>query len=186
VGSKHFVHISDQTTGRYRQKIMIKIAGIQMEPFLMDKDKNMAKCLELLATASMQEASLIIFPEATLTGYMFNSLDEALPIAEPVPGPCVERMEYSCRELNVYSVFGMLERGNLGRCYNTSVFVGPDGFIGKYRKLHLPYLGIDRFVNHGDLPLKVYDTDIGKIGLGICYDLDFPEHARTLTYLELK
>lgn len=52
-----------------------------------------------------------------------------------------------------------------------------------YRKLHLPYIGIDRFLNHGDLPLKVYDTDIGRIGLGICYDLDLSEHARTLTLL---
>ena len=143
----------------------------------------MTRCLELLVTASKQGARLIIFPEATLTGYVYDSLDEALPMAESVPGTSVERMAYHCRELNVYAVFGMLERGDQGRCYNTAVFVGPDGFIGKYRKLHLPYLGIDRFVNHGNLPLKAYDTDIGKIGLGICYDLDFPEHARTLTLL---
>jgi predicted amidohydrolase len=162
---------------------MVKIACIQMEPFLMDKDKNMTKCIELLTTASKQGARLIIFPEATLTGYVYNSLDEALPFAEPVPGVSVAKMAHSCRELNVYAIFGMLERGDQGRCYNTSIFVGPGGFIGKYRKLHLPYLGIDRFVNHGNLPLKVYDTDIGKIGLGICYDLDFPEHARTLTLL---
>ena len=60
------------------------------------------------------------------------------------------------------------------------MLLGPTGLLGKYRKLHLPYLGVDRFVNHGDLPLTVYDTDIGRIGLGICYDSGFPEHARVL------
>jgi predicted amidohydrolase len=56
----------------------------------------------------------------------------------------------------------------------------PSGLIGKYCKLHLPFVGADRFLNHGDLPLEVYDTEIGKIGLGICYDMNFPEHGRTL------
>jgi predicted amidohydrolase len=162
---------------------MIKIAGIQMEPVIMDTEKNLARCLELLVAASKQGARLVVFPEATLSGYVYNSLEEARPFAEPVPGPSVERIVDSCRELDVYVVFGLLEAGSQGKCYNTAVFAGPDGFIGKYRKLHLPYLGIDRFLNHGDLPLKVYDTDIGRIGLGICYDLDFPEHSRTLTLL---
>jgi predicted amidohydrolase len=162
---------------------MIKIAGIQMEPLIMDRDRNMARCLELLVAASKEGARLIIFPEATLSGYVYHSLDEALPFAEPVPGPSVERIMDSCRKLDVYAVFGILEEGSESRYYNSAVLVGPHGFIGKYRKLHLPYIGIDRFLNHGDLPLEVYDTDIGRIGLGICYDLDFPEHARTLTLL---
>jgi predicted amidohydrolase len=162
---------------------MIKIAGIQIETFLMDKERNITRCLDYLAMASKDGARLVVFPEATLTGYVFDNLNEALPFTEPVPGPSVERIITCCREFNVYTVFGLLERGDNSRCYNTAVLVGPDGFIGKYRKLHLPYIGIDRFLNHGDLPLRVYDTEIGRIGLGICYDLDFPEHARTLTLL---
>jgi predicted amidohydrolase len=162
---------------------MIKIAGIQMEIFLMDKERNITRCLDFLSMASKEGARLVIFPEATLTGYVFNNLNEALPFAEPVPGPSVERIIACCRESHVYTVFGLLEQGGQSRCYNTAVLVGPDGFIGKYRKLHLPYIGVDRFLNHGDLPLRVYDTDIGRIGLGICYDLDFPEHARALTLL---
>ena len=163
--------------------MMLKIAGIQMEPFIMDKERNLARCLGLMGTAAKEGARLMVFPEATLSGYVYNSLEEALPFAEPVPGPSVERIMDSCRELNVYVIVGVLEKGSQSKYYNTAVFVGPDGFIGKYRKLHLPYIGLDRFVNHGDLPLKVYDTDIGMIGLGICYDLDFPEHARALMLL---
>jgi predicted amidohydrolase len=162
---------------------MVKIAGIQMEPLIMDRERNVARCLELLALASKEGARLIIFPEATLSGYVYNSLDEAIPFSGPVPGPGVEKIIDACRKLEVYAVFGVLEEGGQGKYYNTAVFAGPGGFIGKYRKLHLPYLGIDRFLNHGDLPLKVYETDIGRIGLGICYDLDFPEHARALTLM---
>lgn len=87
-----------------------------------------------------------------------------------------------CRELNVHVIVGLLEEDR-DKHYNTAAFVGPFGLIGKYRKFHLPYVGIDRFINHGDLPLQVYDTDVGKIGMGICYDLDFPEHARVLALL---
>ena len=160
----------------------IKIAGIQMEPVILDKDRNLARCLELMKTAAKEGAQLIVFPEAALSGYVFRSLDEALPLAEPVPGPSTERIMDSCRKLNLYVIVGLLEKGR-SKYYNAAAFMGPSGLIGKYRKLHLPYLGIDRFLNHGDLPLKVYDTDVGRIGLGICYDLDFPEHARVLALL---
>ena len=59
------------------------------------------------------------------------------------------------------------------------VLVGPDGLIGSYRKTHLPFLGVDRFVIPGD-ELQVFDTALGRIGLIICYDLRFPEVTRTL------
>jgi predicted amidohydrolase len=52
--------------------------------------------------------------------------------------------------------------------------------VGKYRKTHLPHLGVDRFVAPGDAPLDVYDTAIGRIGLNICFDVRFPEPARVL------
>jgi predicted amidohydrolase len=72
----------------------------------------------------------------------------------------------------------MLEReGDVLR--NTAVVVGPDGLLGRYRKTHLPYLGVDRFVTPGD-ELEVVDTPAGRIGVEICYDLRFPELTRAL------
>jgi 5-aminopentanamidase len=159
-----------------------KVAGVQMTPVLADSAGNLARCLELMRTAAAQGAQLIVFPEAALSGYVYGSLEEALPVAEPVPGPSTDRIADSCRELNVHVVIGMLEKdGN--KCYNAAVFVGPAGLIGKHRKLHLPYVGVDRFVDRGDLPLRVYDTDLGRIGLSVCYDLDFPEQSRVLALL---
>jgi predicted amidohydrolase len=64
------------------------------------------------------------------------------------------------------------------RC-TTPPFIGPDGHIGTYRKSHLPYLGVDRFVTPGD-ELPVWDTPLGRIGVEICYDLRFPEVTRAL------
>jgi predicted amidohydrolase len=72
----------------------------------------------------------------------------------------------------------MLEReGDTLR--NTAVLVGPDGLIGRYRKTHLPFLGVDRFVQAGD-DLPVFETPLGRIGIEICYDLRFPELTRSL------
>ena len=157
----------------------VKIAGVQMEPRILETERNLARCLELTEIASREGARLIVFPEVALSGYIFTSLDEALPFAEPIPGPSTEAILSACRELNVYVIIGLLEEEG-GKYYNAAAFLGPQGLVSKYRKLHLPHLGIDRFVNHGDLPLTVHDTEVGRIGIGICYDQRFPEHARVL------
>jgi predicted amidohydrolase len=60
------------------------------------------------------------------------------------------------------------------------VLIGPDGILGTYRKAHLPLLGVDRFATSGDTGFLVWDTDIGRIGIAICYDLRFPEAIRAL------
>lgn len=160
----------------------VKIAGMQIDSKILDKEQNLKRCLGLIQTAAGNGAHLVIFPEAILSGYAFSSLEEAFPVMETVPGPGTERIGEYCRKFNVHTIIGLLEKDK-GRYYNIAAFIGPGGLIGKYRKLHLPYAHIDRFLNHGDLPLKVYDTEIGKVGLGICYDTAFPEHARALTLL---
>jgi predicted amidohydrolase len=157
----------------------VKVAGVQMEPKILEKERNLARCLELIRATAKEGARLIVFPECALTGYLFTSLDEALPMAEPILGPSTEKILAACHELNVYVVVGLLEKDG-DKCYNAAALLGPQGLVAKYRKLHLPYLGVDRFVNHGDLPLTVYETEVGRIGMGICYDARFPEHARVL------
>jgi predicted amidohydrolase len=109
---------------------------------------------------------------------MFESGDEALPFAEEIPGPTTAALERECARLGLHVVCGLLERdGDALR--NAAVLVGPDGLIGSYRKTHLPFLGVDRFVVPGDA-LRVFDTPLGRIGIEICYDLRFPEVTRTL------
>jgi predicted amidohydrolase len=161
------------------QKQTVKIAGVQMEPKILQKERNLARCLEFIQLTAKEGARLIIFPECALSGYIFSSLEEAMPVAEPIPGPSIDQIHALCKELQVYVVMGLLERDE-DKCYNTAALLGPEGVVGKHRKVHLPCVGIDRFVEHGDIPFAVYDTMAGRIGMGICYDGIFPEHARVL------
>jgi len=163
--------------GRY-----VRVAGIQSNPKILEKEKNLEKCLESIKVASGEGAELLVFPECSLTGYCFSSLKEALKVAEPIPGPSTKAVASLCRELGVYTVIGLIERDD-DKCFNSIALLGPEGFVGKYRKLHLPYLGLDRFASHGDLPLKIFDTEVGKIGMNICFDSRLPETARVLALL---
>ena len=154
------------------------VAVAQIEPQLAEKERNLDACLARMDEAATAGAQLLVLPECAIPGYMFDSADEALPFAEEIPGPTTETLERECRRLGLHVVCGLLERdGDALR--NTAVLVGPDGLIGTYRKTHLPFLGVDRFVTPGDA-LPVFETPLGRIGIEICYDLRFPEVTRTL------
>jgi 5-aminopentanamidase len=161
---------------------IISVAGVQMDPKLAAPADNLSRILDSTDTAARAGAQLVVFPEAAITGYVYRSLEEAMPVAETIPGPSTDVLVEACRKLKVHVAVGMLEKEG-DRAYNASALIGPDGLIGKYRKLHLPFLGVDRFVRPGDSAPKVYDTALGRIGLAICYDLDFPEYARVLALL---
>jgi len=160
----------------------VKIAAVQMEPGLMKNRENLASILGGVSEAVAKQANLVVFPECSLSGYIFHSREEALPFAEAVPGPSTEEVASRCRELGVYVVFGLLEREG-DRLFNAAVLVGPQGLIAGYRKNHLPFLGVDRFVDIGDRPFAVHQTPIGSIGLYICYDIVFPESSRVMTLM---
>jgi predicted amidohydrolase len=154
------------------------IAVAQTEPKLGEKERNLDVGLALLEESVALGAELLVLPECAIPGYMFGSLEEAMPYAEEIPGPSTDALEAACRRLGAHVVCGLLERdGDLLR--NAAVLVGPDGLVGSYRKTHLPFLGVDRFTTPGD-ELPVFDTSLGRIGIEICYDLRFPEVTRTL------
>jgi predicted amidohydrolase len=101
-----------------------------------------------------------------------------------VPGPETDRLVECAKELGVHMVVGFLEKDpEQDKCYNSAVLVSPQGIIGTYRKTHLPFLGVDRFLDPGDGPLRVYNTPVGILGINICYDCNFPENARVMTLL---
>jgi predicted amidohydrolase len=156
----------------------MRVAVAQLNPKLAEKKRNLEACLARLDEAAAAGAELVVLPECALPGYLFESAEEALPFAEEIPGPSTDALEDACRGLGTHVVCGLLERDG-DQLRNAAVLVGPDGLVGTYRKTHLPFLGVDRFVAPGD-DLNVYDTPIGRIGLEICYDLRFPEVTRTL------
>src|SRR5262245_37294458 len=155
------------------------VAGLQCDPQIARPDLNLAMIADLSARARDAGARLAIFPECAVSGYCFDSLEEALEVAEPVPGPSTEALVAIAGRLNLQLVVGMLEQAG-GRLYNVAALVGPNGLIGTYRKIHLPFLGVDRFTAHGRDGFQVYDTQLARIGVNICYDCSFPESARVM------
>ena len=163
------------------QESMVTLAAVQMEPKLGCKDENVRKSLDKIREAAAKGANLIVLPELCNTGYMFNSRQEAYECAELVPGgPTCSAWEKIAHELGVYIVAGITEVDTDGvRCFNTAVLIGPDGYIGKHRKLHL-WCDDKIFFEPGDLGYQVFDTPIGRIGMLICFDMWFFEDFRLL------
>src|SRR5579864_7476306 len=139
---------------------LIRVAAVQMEPRLGDVSANRAAILHKLREAATAGARLVVFPECALTGYGFASKAEALEHAEPIPGPSVRQVASACAELGgggVCAVFGLLERDG-PRLFKACVLVNESGLIGSYRKIHLPFLGVDRFADPGDRPFAVHEA----------------------------
>jgi predicted amidohydrolase len=151
----------------------------QIEPRLGEVARNLEACLGRLEEAAAAGCELLVLPECALTGYVFDSPEEARGVALEVPGAEVETLEAACARLGVHAVCGLLEcDGDVLR--NCAILTGPTGLVGRYWKSHLPYLGVDRFVAAGDGPFEPFETPLGRIGIEICYDLRFPEVTRAL------
>jgi predicted amidohydrolase len=159
------------------------IAGVQLDVRLGDNKHNLERIRTRLHDAARLGARLIVFPECALTGYCFDSKDEAWPHAEPIPGPSTAALAQECRALNVFAAVGMLEAGPGAALYNACALIGPAGVMANYRKIHLPFLGVDRFTTPGDQPFAVHDLGGLRVGLTICYDGSFPEATRCLALL---
>jgi len=166
-----------------KERFDVALAQIDCKPG--DKVGNLKKIEQAAVRAQKQGAELLILPELSLTGYVVR--DQIYELAEEIPGPSVKRIEAFAKKAGLHIIFGMpeLSKNTQATLHNTAVLVGPKGFIGKYRKMYLPTHSIfeeKRYFRPGYQP-AVFDTDLGKIGLIVCYDIYFPEVVR-LTRLE--
>jgi len=160
-----------------------KIAGVQMDISIGDADANLASMERLATTATKDDADIVVFPECTLTGYCFESFEDAIAVAQPLSGSHVRRVVSMAGQLKTRILFGMLELDNSGdspKIYNVVVLVDQDGVIASYRKTHLPTLGVDRFTTPGDRATEIVRLPEINLGMNICYDCSFPETARVL------
>lgn len=165
------------TTGVLNQ---YRVAAIQFEPVLGAKAENIARLLALVETAAQGGARLIVLPEMATTGCSWHSRDEIRPHVEPIPGPTTDAFSAITREYDCYIVIGMPEVAPQTGCfYNSAALVGPQGFVGVYRKTH-HFAGDMTWAKHGDLGLPVWETPLGRIGILICMDAGYFEPARLL------
>lgn len=156
-----------------------------MDIKLADPKSNVETMRDYLRQTTDAGTEITIFPECTLSGYCFESFEEAFEVSESISdGPSIKAMMLACRELETHAIFGFLERDG-ERIFNTAICTGPSGLVASYRKVHLPTLGVDNFTTPGEgasifeLKLKGQDDPI-RIGMNICYDCSFPEAARVL------
>ena len=155
------------------------LASIQFQPKVGEREQNLAAIERLVTSAVNQGAHFVVLPELAVSGYVFADATELKQMAGPVPGgKSALRLIELARDLGIHLVTGIAEQDG-ENVYNTALLCGPDGYIGKYRKLHLWNAENDLF-NKGDLGFPVFETGLGRIGLAICYDGWFPETYREL------
>lgn len=161
-------------------KSKIKLALAQIRSKRENKTENLHKIEKLTIEAKQQGADIVIFPEMSLTGYVLH--DQVYELAETIPGSSTQKVESLAKNTGMHIVFGMPELSEKSQAtiFNTAVFVGPKGLIGKYRKMYLPTHSVfeeKRYFRPGYQP-ATFQTDLGAIGLTICYDVFFPEVFR--------
>lgn len=155
----------------------MKAGFIQLTPQLCNLDATLDKVGSLLREAP--DADLLVLPELCNSGYNFPTRKDAFEAAEEISNSrFVRLLEEHCRQRKTYVVSGFNEKDGF-KLYNSTVLIGPEGYIGKYRKIHLFYNEKDIFCS-GDVGLPVFETPIGKIGMLVCFDWVFPEVWRIL------
>lgn len=165
------------SNAKSRQESVVRVACLQMEPIVGEKDRNVKHSLEMIGKAADNGAKLLVLPELCNSGYVFNSRDEAFALAEAIPeGPTTQAWMKVAKERGLYIVAGISERED-DCLYNSSVVVGPEGYIGTFRKVHL-WNEENLYFEPGNLGFPVFSTPIGRIGTFICYDGWFPESYR--------
>lgn len=155
----------------------VRIACLQMEPRIGEKNRNVVHGLEMIQGAAAAGAGLVVLPELCNTGYVFETREEAFDLAEAIPeGPTTRAWAEAAADHGIYIVAGVAELDDRA-LYNAAVVIGPRGHVGTYRKNHL-WAAEALFFEPGNLGVPVFRTDIGRVAVAICYDLWFPETFR--------
>lgn len=166
---------------RLEQAGSVRIGLAQLNSVIGDSAANLERAEEYIARAAAESCDLVMFPELYLQGYRADDL--YADIAEPIPGPSTRRLAELAELHDLYIVMGMGRREETfpHLVYNSLCFVGPEGLLGYYDKVHLgtfhPYIEGVYFAPGKRAP--VFDTRFGRVSLQICYDSWFPELTRS-------
>ncbi|MEM9368859.1 MAG: carbon-nitrogen hydrolase family protein [Planctomycetota bacterium] len=177
------------------------IACVQTDVKIGNVDHNTDRVLDWLSKAAAEGAQLVVFPECMLTGYCFESRQEALEHAVEVDAQPIRAIAKASKQLGLTVTLGSLVQSSLItvqtdgapvtsqqgldeiRLTNSALLFDQGHMIARYDKVHLPNLGVDRFVDRGREPYQSQRTSLPescRVGLAICYDCSFPEPMRAL------
>jgi N-carbamoylputrescine amidase len=156
------------------RELTVGIAQITSEK---DRGASLELSLEAAAELFARGAKLVVLPELIVPGYRLER-DQLEAGADPLDGPVTRAWRDLAEQSNGYLAGGFCERDGEA-LYNTAVLIGPEGIALHYRKLHR-FAGEKEIFTPGDLGLPVTRTEVGVIGLCVCYDLRFVETLRIL------
>jgi predicted amidohydrolase len=155
----------------------MRLACVQFHPEFGAAGRNLDRIRAMIPPA---QADLVALPELCTTGYAFADRDELGALAEAIPdGPSTAALVDIARATGAVICAGLAERAG-ERLFNSAVLVGPGGYVGRYRKIHL----FDRenaLFDRGDLGFPTFDAAGARLGIMICFDWWYPESARALT-----
>ncbi|MCH2213260.1 MAG: hypothetical protein MK110_18320 [Fuerstiella sp.] len=153
----------------------IRVAAVSINSPLGDVEGMLKSIDDWTQQAVNQGAELVVFPELQVHGHCTPNTWE---IAESVPdGETIRRLEETAQKYKAFLSVGLSEKEQ-SLVFNTQVLIGPDGYLGKQRKLHLSRDEI--LFYKGGMELPVFDIGKCRVGTIICYDNQFPELARIL------
>lgn len=153
-------------------------AAVEFNPTFHELDKNISSLSSDIEKALKKGAKLVVAPEMATTGYLYESREEIAPYVDTIPGKTTNELVKLAKKYHAYIVTGMAEKDSeTGIFYNSSVLVGPEGVVGKYRKIH-QWESEEHWAAWGDLGFPVFDTELGKIAINICMDSGYFESAR--------
>jgi predicted amidohydrolase len=153
------------------------VACCQVAPKIGDLAYNRTLTERAIRSAALQGAQVVVLPELVQSGYLFADCDEALSLSETTDGPALRLWTALAKELNVVVVGGFCERLQGDALANSAAMIDPQGLRAVYRKAHLWDAESEIFSPGNDAP-PVVETVHGRIGMLICYDLEFPEWVR--------
>jgi predicted amidohydrolase len=158
---------------------MTRIICQQLAPVLGDIDANARLSIAAIKAALSDGAKIVVLPELVSSGYMFDSREELEAAAIGIEHPLLAGWAAAAAPTGAVVIGGFAERGQDGRIYNSAAVIDAGGVLGVYRKCHL----WDReklWFTAGSEPPAVFETSVGRIGVLVCYDLEFPEMTRSL------
>lgn len=149
----------------------LQVAVVSSKSQFCDVEANLKHFEGLIKRASDKGARFVCFPELALTSY--TTEPAVFKAAEHIPGPSTEELATIANVNNVYLSVGMAEKDGT-RFYISQVIVGPDGYVGKYRKHHLAGPGEQAGFSTGS-SFPTFDIDGFRLGINICYDGRFTD-----------
>jgi predicted amidohydrolase len=156
---------------------MTRIAVAQLAPVLGDLEHNRALADGAIREALAAEADVVVLPELVTSGYVFLAREEAAEVAIGRDHEILRDWADHARRSRAVIVGGFCERGDDGLLYNSAALIDETGLRVVYRKLHL-WDHEKLLFAPGAAPPPVLDTRVGRVGVLICYDLEFPELTR--------